>query len=85
MAETSKVLVSLDSALLRRIDRLARSRGVSRSALIADLAERELAREVGPGADPRVHRAFRRLDELFASAGPVGDTTAAIRAERDAR
>jgi hypothetical protein len=84
VAETSKVLVSLDSALLRRIDRLARSRGVSRSALIADLAERELRREVGPGADPRVHRAFRRLDELFADT-PAEDSTAVIRAMRDAR
>jgi DNA-binding phage protein len=84
VAESSKVLVSLDTALLRRLDRLARSRGISRSALIADLAERELAREVGPGADPRVHAAFRRLDELLADTPPE-DSTAVIRAMRDSR
>ena len=80
----AKVLVSLDDALLRRIDRAAQARGLSRSAYLARLAERDLARLSGPGVSPSVRRALARLDELFAG-GPAEDSTAAIRAERDAR
>ena len=80
----AKILVSLDDTLLRRIDRLARSRGLSRSAYLAQLAQRDLARLCGPGSSPAARRAIARLDELFA-AGPVEDSTATIRAERDAR
>jgi metal-responsive CopG/Arc/MetJ family transcriptional regulator len=80
----AKVLVSLNDALLRRIDRVAKSRGVSRSAYLADLAERDLARVEGPGATQTARRALARLDELLAG-GPAEDSTSAIRAERDAR
>lgn len=80
----TKVLVSMDDALLRRIDRIARSRGLTRSAYLAGLAERDVARAAGPGGDPAVRRALRRLDELFEQ-GAVEDSTAAIRSERDAR
>jgi len=80
----AKVLVSLNDALLRRVDRIAKARGLTRSAYLAALAERDLARTEGPGSTPRARRAFSRLDELFAG-GPAGDSTAAIRAERDAR
>jgi metal-responsive CopG/Arc/MetJ family transcriptional regulator len=80
----AKVLVSLNDALLRRIDRIAKGRGLSRSAYLAGLAERDAARSEGPGAHRAVRRALTRLDELFA-AGPVEDSTAAIRAERDVR
>lgn len=79
----TKVLVSLDDALLRRIDRLARARGLSRSAYLAQLAEQDAVRS-GPGASRAARRAFSRLDELFAAA-PAEDSTQAIRAERDAR
>jgi len=80
----AKVLVSLNDALLRRIDRIAKSRGLSRSAYLSQLAERDAAGSSGPGASPAARRALARLDELFA-AGPADDSTAAIRAERDAR
>jgi hypothetical protein len=80
----AKVLVSLDDALLRRIDRVARSRGISRSAYLAELARRDAARLSGPGADPGARQALARLDELF-KRSPAGDSTAVLRSERDAR
>ena len=80
----TKVLVSLNDALLRRVDRIAKARGLSRSAYLAELAERDAARSEGPGTAPTSRRALARLEELFEN-GPVEDSTAAIRAERDAR
>ena len=80
----AKVLVSLNDALLRRIDRIARSRGLSRSAYLSQLAERDAARVSGPGASPDARRALARLDELFGGS-PAGESTTALRAERDAR
>lgn len=80
----AKVLVSLNDALLRRVDRIAKSRGLSRSAYLAELAEQDATRSVGPGATPAARRALARLDELFAD-GAAEDSTDAIRAERDAR
>jgi metal-responsive CopG/Arc/MetJ family transcriptional regulator len=80
----AKVLVSLSDSLLRRVDRIARARGLSRSAYLAELAERDAARTEGPGRARAARRALSRLDELFAG-GPVEDSTFAIRAERDAR
>jgi hypothetical protein len=80
----AKVLVSLSDALLRRIDRIAKSRGISRSAYLAELAERDSTASGGPGAAPAVRRALGRLDALFARS-PAGDSTATLRAERDAR
>lgn len=79
-----KVLVSIDDALLRRVDRIAKARGLSRSAYIAELAERDAARFGGPGASRAARRALGRLDRLFAR-GPHEESTAAIRSERDAR
>jgi metal-responsive CopG/Arc/MetJ family transcriptional regulator len=80
----AKVLVSLDDALLRRIDRVARSRGLSRSAYLAQLAQLDLARVDGPGTSPAARAALAQLDELFATASSDEDSTDAIRAERDA-
>jgi len=79
----AKVLVSFDDSLLRRIDRTARSRGLTRSAYLAQLAEND-ARMAGPGRDRAAQAALRELDLLFAAA-PGGDSTAAIRTARDAR
>lgn len=79
-----KVLVSLNDDLLRRIDRAARKAGLSRSAYLAQIAREDLARTVGPGKHPAARRALARLDTLLADS-PAGDSTAAIRAERDAR
>ena len=80
----TKVLVSLNDALLRRVDRIAKSRGLSRSAYFAELAERDAARFRSPGTTPAARRALARLDDLFAG-GAGEDSTGAIRAERDAR
>jgi hypothetical protein len=80
----AKVLISVDQRLLRRIDRAARAAGLTRSAYLARLAERDIARSVGPGRDPAARRALRSLDRLAGEA-PPGDSTVAIRAERDAR
>ena len=80
----AKVLVSIDDARLRRIDRLAKARGLSRSAYLAQLAERDAARSHGPGSTPAARRALARLDERFAD-GPRHDSTRAIRAQREAR
>jgi hypothetical protein len=82
--DVAKVLISLDDRLLRRIDRAAAAKGLSRSAYFARLAEREMASETGPGADPKVHATLRKLDRLFAEAGTSrGDSTALIREDRD--
>ena len=81
----AKVLLSLDEQLLRRIDAAARRRGMSRSGFIAAMARRELSQETGPGAAPAARAALRRLDRIFAGALGAGDSTAAVRAERDAR
>jgi hypothetical protein len=80
----AKVLVSFDEMLLRRIDRAAKAGGLSRSAYLAQLAESDAAQGVGPGKAPAARAALRELDQLF-SAAPAGDSTAAIRAARDAR
>ncbi len=79
----AKVLVSLNDALLRRIDRIAKSRGLSRSAYLAELAEQDAAR-ANPGTTAATRRALANLDRLFAG-GEREDSTGAIRAERDAR
>jgi hypothetical protein len=80
----AKVLVSFDDMLLRRIDRAARANGESRSAYLSHLAESDAARGSGPGKTPAARAALRKLDRLVADA-PAGDSTAAIRAARDAR
>jgi hypothetical protein len=80
----SKVLVSLDDRLLRRIDRAAKSRGLTRSAYLAQLAEGDLAGTSGPGKSPAARAALGELDRLFAGS-PPDDSSAAIRAARDAR
>jgi hypothetical protein len=79
-----KVSISLDDALLRHIDRMAQSRGLSRSAYLAELVERDAARLRGPASTPDARRALARLDELFAQS-PTGGSTTLVRTERDAR
>ena len=81
----SKILVSVDDKLLARIDRAARSAGLTRSAYIARLAARDLGTDTGPGANRQARRAIAKLEKLF-DARPSGDDAAtAVRAERDAR
>ena len=79
-----KVLVSFDDRLLKRIDRAAKARGLTRSAYLATLAEGDLASNRGPGKDPAVRAALRELERMFEDV-PAGDSTAWIRADRDSR
>jgi hypothetical protein len=80
----TKVLVSFDEKLLKRIDRAAHASGQTRSGYLAWLAETQIGRGAGPGKTPGARRAMKSLDRLFADA-PSGDSTEAVRAERDAR
>lgn len=79
----AKVLVSFDDRLLSRIDRSAKAHGLTRSAYLAALAERDIVGS-GPGASQEARAAMRVLDGLFAD-GPAEESTVAIRTARDAR
>jgi hypothetical protein len=79
----AKVLISIEDGLLRRIDRAARTQGRTRSALIAEMAERTLDRG-GPGLRAEARQAMRQLDDLFSHA-PAGSAVAELRAEREGR
>lgn len=81
----SKILVSVDDKLLARIDRAARSAGLSRSAYLAGLAQRDLGEMRGPGASRNARRALCQLQGLFDAHPGEEDATAAIRSDRDAR
>lgn len=75
----AKVMVSLPDDLLAEIDRVARTRGSTRSGLLADAARRELARR-----DPEALRAI--MDRMKIRAAKYGVPTAAdVRADRDER
>jgi hypothetical protein len=80
----SWVLISIEGRLLRRIDRAARDRGMSRRAYLAELAARDVGLARGPAFTPRARGAVRRLDELFRRLSH-DDPTQAIRLQRDAR
>lgn len=79
----AKVLLSLSDRLLRQIDRAAASQGLSRSAYVARLAERD-TQSRHTGRAPAVRAALHELDRLFSNS-LTGESTALIRAERDAR
>jgi hypothetical protein len=83
----TKVLVSMDDRLLNRVDRSARRLGLSRSAYLARLVERDLGTDLGPGRDPAVRRALAGIDRLVRlNPPPAGfDPTATIRKMRDSR
>ncbi len=83
---TKKVLVSVNERLLSRIDRVAKRRGLSRSAYLEGLAMADLADEKGPGADPSVRAAMASIDRLFRrNPVPAEDFTLTIRRMRDER
>ena len=76
----SKVMVSLPEELVRDIDEEARRRSMSRSALLAAAARRELARR-----DPTaVTEAITRSEQRFRSAGRF-DAAELVRQDRDTR
>jgi hypothetical protein len=81
----SKILVSVDEKLLVRIDRAARSAGLSRSAYLAELARRDLGEDRGAGASRQAQRALSRLQGLFDDHPGEDDATVTIRGDRDER
>jgi len=81
----AKVLVSIDEALLARIDREAKVRGLSRSAFLSGAAATELGIGPGKGQSLRLRRTLERLQQLGTRHGARGESTAAVRAMRDAR
>jgi metal-responsive CopG/Arc/MetJ family transcriptional regulator len=74
----SKVMVSLPDELVRDIDEEARRRSMSRSALLAAAARRELARR-DPAA---VAEAIARSEQRFRAAGRF-DAAELVRQDRD--
>lgn len=80
----TKVLVSIDPTLLRRIDRAAARGGENRSAFLSRVAAADLDAGRGPGASRSARASLREMDDLFASA-EAEDATAAVRAMRDSR
>ena len=76
----SKVMVSLPEDLLTAVDREAKRRATTRSALLALAARRELARR-----DPdEVAAAIARSEQRFARSGAF-ESADLIRRSRDAR
>lgn len=76
----SKVMVSLPDELLRAIDEEAGRRSLSRSALLATAARRELARR-DPAA---IAEAIVRSEQRFRDAGGF-EATNLVRMDRDTR
>lgn len=76
----SKVMVSLPEDLVREIDEEARRRSMSRSALLAAAARRELARP----APAEVAEAIARSERRFHAAGAF-DAAELVRQDRDSR
>jgi Ribbon-helix-helix protein, copG family len=74
----SKVMVSLPQDLVDRLDRCARDRGTSRSGLLRELAERELARQ----DRGRVARAEQLLGEPGSYGGRAAGEVRRMRNDR---
>lgn len=78
--EMSKVMVSLPEDLVKRLDAEAGRRSLSRSALLAVAAKRELDRP-----DPEaIAAAIARSEERFAAAGSF-EASELLRRDRDNR
>jgi len=65
-----RVLISIDERLLARVDQAASRQGMTRSAYLAQLAERDLQAAIGPGKNPTVRAAISALDALLGDAQP---------------
>jgi len=76
----SKVMVSMSDELLRRLDREAERRSMSRSSLLALAAQRELARR----DSSVVTAAIERSEKRFRASGRF-DAADLIRKDRDRR
>jgi metal-responsive CopG/Arc/MetJ family transcriptional regulator len=75
----AKVMISFPGELLERLDVLAKERGLTRSGLLRNLAEREL-----DGLEDEERAEMRRLLEL-ATKPRGGEGTRMIREDRDSR
>lgn len=76
----SKVMVSLPDDLLAELDAEVKRRGISRSALLADAARRELARRDSADLTAAIERSERR----FRRAGRF-ESADLLRLDRDTR
>lgn len=80
MAKATKVMISLPSDLLERIDRAAAERHTTRSSFLQEAARRELG-----WADPAaIDAALKRARAALAKAGRF-ESGELVRAERDRR
>ncbi|MDA8288911.1 MAG: ribbon-helix-helix protein, CopG family [Actinomycetota bacterium] len=76
----SKIMVSLPEELVHEIDEVARQRSMSRSALLAAAARREIARPRPADVDD----AITRSEQRFRSAGRF-EAADLVRRDRDSR
>lgn len=76
----SKIMVSLPDDLLKRLDREARRRSMSRSGLLAAAAQHELDRRDPDG----LAAAIARSEQRFRDAGSF-EATDLVRRDRDTR
>jgi sugar (pentulose or hexulose) kinase len=81
----AKILISIDDRLLEPLDKEAAARGISRSALIAQLTATVLGEPIGPDPNPEAHAALDRLKELFRGDHDNVDSTQVIREMRESR
>jgi metal-responsive CopG/Arc/MetJ family transcriptional regulator len=79
LQSVAKVMISFPDELLKRVDELAKKRGLSRSGLLQNLAEREL-----DYLEDEERAEMRRLLEL-ATRPMGGNATKMIREDRDSR
>lgn len=80
-----KILVTLDDALVRDLDRAASERGVTRSALLSTIAERDLRRRT-PEQQREIESALRTLRTLADRCGTADEDAATlVRTMRDER
>jgi len=60
-----RVLISIDARLLAQIDQSCARIGMTRSAYLAQLAEKDLQAASGPGTTPTARAALAALDSLL--------------------
>ncbi|MCP9487861.1 MAG: type II toxin-antitoxin system HicB family antitoxin [Gaiellaceae bacterium MAG52_C11] len=84
---TKKILISMDERLLGRVDEAAKTRGLSRSRFLSELAQREVgSTRRSPEERREIRRAVTDLRELFARNGTTAEASEEIfRAMRDER
>lgn len=81
----AEVTLTLDDALLERIDRCAAAEGLTRDAYVARTVEGVVNGDGRLKHSAGVREALARLDKLFEdNPTPGGDSTALFRAMRDA-